>query len=143
MYFPTWFEIKHHCKLTCGSENFTTFLQELSVFQIKKVIEIALKVLQNNEFFALTKNILLDMLGDDDKDLWRIAVNKSCSLRSKRPRHPIENNNFEELIEPSSVSTKCTASPKFLITKINFRAKSFHKMVNLNLSVIHEPSETK
>ena len=72
------------------------------------IVAIALKV-QNNRFFAHTENILLDML-DEDEDLQRMAVNKLCSLRSKAPSYAIENDNFEAgSIEPSSVSTECTA----------------------------------
>jgi len=35
LYFPTWFEIDHYSKLSRGSKNVSTFLKELSVFQIK------------------------------------------------------------------------------------------------------------
>ena len=37
VYFPTWFEIKHYSKLTCGSKTSSTFIKQLSVFQIKKL----------------------------------------------------------------------------------------------------------
>ena len=84
------------------------------------------------------------MFGDDDEDLRRMAVNKLRSLRLKGPSYPIENDNFEEgFIEPSSVSTECTAIQKIFIPKINFRVKSFHKMVDLNLPDIHKPPTTK
>ena len=58
------------------------------------------------------------MRGDDDGDLQRMAVNKLCSLWLKGPRHPIGNDNFEGgSIEPSSVSTECTAIRKLLYQK--------------------------
>ena len=73
-----------------------------------------------------------------------MAVSKWCSLRLKEPSYPNENDNLEGgFIEPSSVSTECTAIRKFFIPKINFTAKSFRKMVNLNLPDIHEPPATK
>ena len=80
------------------------------------------------------------MLGDDDEDLRRMAVNKLCSLRSKGRGDPIDDDNFErEFIESSSVPTTCSAVRKFLIPKINFKAKSFHEMFNLKVSDIFEP----
>ena len=104
-------------------------------------MEIGLKVLQNNGFFAYPENILLD--DDDDEDLRRMAFNKLCSLRSKGRGDPIDDDNLErEFIDPSSVPTTCTAVRKFLIPKINFKAKSFHEMVDLNVSDIFEPPAT-
>ena len=131
VYFPTWF--------MRGSKNLYLF-QRIVSFPNQKVVEIALEVLQNNGFFPHPENILL---GDDDEDLRRTAVNKLCSLRLKEPSYPIENDNHEErFIEPRLVSTECTAVQKFFIPKINLRAKSFHKM-NLNLLDKHEPPATK
>ena len=84
------------------------------------------------------------MLGDDDECLQRIAVNKLCSLQLKGPSYSIVNGNFERgFIEPSLVSKECTITEKFFMPKINFRAKSFHKMVNLNLSDKQNPPATK
>ena len=57
------------------------------------------------DFFAHPNNVLLGMLGDDDEDLRRMAVNMLCSLPLKGPSYLIKNDNLEgELIEPSSVS---------------------------------------
>ena len=124
-------------------KNFFNLSQRIVSFPNQKVVEITFKVLQNNEFFAHPQNILLGMLGDDDDNLQKMAVNKLCSLRFKGPSHPIKNDNCEEgFIEPSSVGTECTAIQKFLIPKINFKANSFHKMVNLNVPDIHEPQAT-
>ena len=36
------------------------------------------------------------MLGNDDEDLQRMAVNKLCSLQLKGPSYPIENDNLKE-----------------------------------------------
>ena len=69
VYFPTWFEIKHYSKLAHGSKNFFNLFQRIAIFSNQKVVETALKVLQNNKFFAHPENILLGMLGDDDEDL--------------------------------------------------------------------------
>ena len=83
------------------------------------------------------------MLGGDDEDLPRTAVNKLCSLRLKGPSYPIEDNNFEgRFIEPRTVLTECTAIRKFLYQKSTLE-QSFHKMVNLNPPDIHEPPVTK
>ena len=143
VYFQTWFEIKHYSKLTCGSKNFFNLFQRIISFPNQKVGEIGLKVLQNNGFFAHPENILLGMLGDDDEDLRRMAVNKLCCLRSKGRGDPIDDNFEREFIDPSSVPTTCTAVRKFLIPKINFKAKSFLEMVNLNVSDIFEPPAIK
>ena len=84
------------------------------------------------------------MLGDDDEDLRKMTVKKLFSVRLKGPRYPIENDDFEGgCIEPSLALTECTAIQTFFIPKINFRAKPFHKMVNLNLPDILEPPATK
>ena len=93
--FPIWFEIKHCSKLTRGPNIFFNLSQKIVSFPSQKVVEIAIKVLQNNGIFAHPENILLGMLGGDDEDLRRIAVNKLCSLRLKGPSYPIEDNNFE------------------------------------------------
>ena len=81
VYFATWFEIKYYSKLTCGSKNLFNLFLRIASFPNQKVVEIALKVFQNNRFFAHPENILLRMLNDDDKNLQRMAVNKKCSLR--------------------------------------------------------------
>ena len=144
MYFATWLEIKHYSKLTRGSKNFFNLSQRIVSFQNQKVVEIALKVLLNNGFLAHPENILLGVFGDNDEDLWRMAVNKLCSLRLKGPNYSIENDNFEGgFIEPSSLSTECTAIQKIFIPKINFKAKSFHKMVNSHFPDLHESPTTK
>ena len=103
----------------CESKNFNLSQRSVS-FPNQKVVEIALKVLQNNGFFAHPENILLAMLVDDDEDLRRMAINNLCSQQSKGPSYPNKNNNFEGFIEPSSVLTECTAIRKILISKINF-----------------------
>ena len=70
------------------------------------------------DFFAHPENTLLGMLGDDDEDVWRMVVNKLCSLQLKRPSYPIDNDNFEGgFIDPGSVLTECTAIEKFLYQK--------------------------
>ena len=45
-------------------------------------------------FCTPLENILLGMLGDDNEDIQRMAINKLCSLQLKGPSHPIENDNL-------------------------------------------------
>ena len=142
MYFPIWFENKHYSKLTRESKNFFNLSQRIVSFPHQKVVEIALKVLQTNRFFAHPENILLGMLGDDE-NFQKIAVKKLCSLRLKGPSYPIKKDNFEGgFFEQVQFRQKCTAIQKCFIPKINFKTKSFHKMVNLNLPDIHKPPAT-
>ena len=75
--------------------------------------------------------------GDDDEDL------QSCvAYHHKDQAIQLKMDNFGGFIEPSSVFTKCTGIHNFFMPKINFTAKSFYKIINLNLPV-HEPPATK
>ena len=119
VYFPAWFEIEHYSKLMCESKNFFNLSQRIVSFPNQKVVKIALKVLRNNGFFANPGSILLGMLGDEDEDLRKMAINKLCCLRLKGPSYRNENDNIEEgFIEQSSISTKYHSYLKIFYTKI-------------------------
>ena len=144
VYFPTWFEIKCNNKLTLGSINFFNLVQRMVNFPNQNVVKIGLDVLQRNGYFAHPENVLVAMLGDDNEDLRRLAVNKIFAIRSKIPNVVIENDNFEGgFIKPVGVFDDSSTIRKFLIPKINFMAKSYHKMVNMNLPDITEPPATR
>ena len=113
-------------------------------FPNQNVVKIGLDVLQRNGYFAHPENVLVAMLGDDNEDLRRLAVNKIFAIRSKIPNVVIENDNFEGgFIKPVGVFDDSSTIQKFLIPKINFMAKSYHKMVNMNLPDITEPPATR
>ena len=83
VYFPNWFEIKNKHRVTNGAKNFLTWFKKFCYFPIKKVTQIALKVLKQNVFFAHQENIFLSMLADDDKMVCHLAVSKILSMRVK------------------------------------------------------------
>ena len=84
------------------------------------------------------------MIGDSSEVVWRSAVKKICAFRSKSQIFLIENDSFKgEFVEPTTNCQESSAIRKFLIPKINFRAISYHKIINLNLSDFTNPPVTK
>ena len=84
------------------------------------------------------------MPDDDEQSLRRIAVDKTGGLRKNETSFPIDNDYFEgRFIGPTSTTAESTVVRKFSIPKFNFRAKSCHKMINLNLPDIYEPPATQ
>ena len=65
------------------TKDFYVMVQRVLLFPNKKVIQIALKVLKRNVFFAHQENIILSMLADDDKIVRHLAVSKILSMRVK------------------------------------------------------------
>ena len=116
-------------------------------FPNKNVQKIALKVLKRNAFFAHHENILLAMLADDDMTVRRLGVNKILSRRGsitnfqigydveEAPGNDDDSDNEVETAFQSSGSVR-----KFQVPKINENAKTYYKLIDLNLSNICEPS---
>ena len=95
IYFPSWFEIKRNHRITNGAENLYNMLQRIIRFPDKSVSDIAFAVVQRNAFFAHPEQVILGMLGNDDEDIRRQAVNKVLSMRGRIPQFKLTNNNFE------------------------------------------------
>ena len=56
-------------------------LRIVTQFPDKQVRDIALKVLRRNAWFAHPEHVIIAMLGDENKPVRDIAVNKIMSLR--------------------------------------------------------------
>ena len=81
IYFPCWFRIKLHNRITEGSKHFFYMLRLISNFANAVVNGVGVKLLQNNAFFAHHENILLAMLGDNDQNIRAMAVDKILQIR--------------------------------------------------------------
>ena len=51
--------------------------------------------MERNAFFAHHKNVYLDMVGDNNKEIRRLAIDKIQALRGKSLQHTIPNGNFK------------------------------------------------
>ena len=65
----------------CGSRNFFNLVQKILQVPNKIVRETALKVVQQNKFFAHQENVLIDMLGDSDEKIQILGVDKVLLIR--------------------------------------------------------------
>lgn len=150
VYFPSWFEIKHINSISDGAKNFYNMIRRVMTFPNSKVQMIALKTLQRNAFFANPENILLGMLGDEDEDTRRIAVNKIHALRGNTITSAVifDSDNFDggaleqsdsEEDEQSDTPASTATVRKFMIPKLNFGAKCYYKLVNMNVLELTEP----
>lgn len=146
VYFPTWFQIKQKHRISDGSKNFYDLLRRIVQFPNDKIKKIALRVIQRNAFFAHPENILLGMLADEDESVRRVAVNRIQVMRGNLASFVIEGQEeFEEgSIEQSEDDEQATgvsnnAVRRFLVPKLNIKAKSYHKLVNLNSPDIQQP----
>ena len=80
IYFPWWFRIKLHNRITEDSKHFFYMLRLISNFSNAVVNDVGVKVLQNNAFFAHHENILLAMLRDNDLNIRAMAVDKILQI---------------------------------------------------------------
>ena len=136
VYFPTWFETKKQNQINHGAKNFFNLVHRIQQFPHSEIRSIASKVVQRNAFFAHPENVLLGMLGDDDEEIRRLAVSKIQGLRGKSLQHSIPNDNFGGGYVENCQNTEDPVSKIniriFQVPIINFNARSFHQMVNLN-----------
>ena len=130
VYLPTWFETKKPNQIIHGAKNFFNLVHRIQQFPHSEIRSIASKVVQRNAFFAHPENVLLGMLGDDDEEIRRLAVNKIQGLRGKSLQHSIPNDNFREGYVENYQNTEDAVSKSniriFQVPIINFNARSFH-----------------
>ena len=147
VYFPTWFEAKKQNQIIHGAKNFFNLVHRIHQFPHSEIRSIASKVVQRNAFFAHPENVLLGMLGDDDEEIRRLAVNKIQGLRGKSLQHSIPNDNFRRGYVENCQNTEDAVSKSniriFQVPIINFNARSFHQMVNLNGKEVNQPPAIK
>ena len=80
-YFSNFFEVEVKSLITDGPRNLFSKLRRVTQFPDKQVRDIALKVLRHNAFFAHPEHVIIAMLGDGNKPVRDIAVDKIMSLR--------------------------------------------------------------
>ena len=99
VYFSTWFDIKRNNKLTYNSKNFFNLIQRITQLSNEEVKHVALQNVQKNAFFAHPENILLAMLGDDNKDVRKQAVSRVQATRetSENLDHNLTSENSKSL----------------------------------------------
>jgi len=83
IYFPTWFNIKNENKITDGAKIFFKLIEGVRQFPTDKLRDISTKVSQRNAYFAHSENAILGMLGEDDENICRRAVDKILELLSE------------------------------------------------------------
>ena len=142
VYFPTWFDIKRNNKLTYGSKNFFNLVQRITQLSNEEVKHVALQNVQKNAFFAQPENILLAMLGDDNKVVRKQAVSRVQAIRetSENLDHNLTSENPKSLDKRDNMYDPCVNVRRFEVPKvINTNAKSFFEMVNLDDSDFRQP----
>ena len=144
VYFSTWFDIKRNNKLTYGSENFFNLVQRITQLSNEEVKRVSLQNVQKNVFFAHPENILLAMLGDDNKDVRKQAVSRVQAIRetSKNLDHNLTSEN-PKLLDKSdefNMYDPCVNVTRFEVPKaINTNAKLFFEIFNLDDSDFRQP----
>ena len=90
-----------------------------------------------NAFFAHLENVLIAMLSDDDKNVCQLAINKVQSTRGN-----VSSISFIAHSEESGTDANSNAQlsiRQFVLPKLSIKAKSYHKLVNLNAKNIEDP----
>jgi len=153
VYFPSWFQIKFHNSISEGAKNYHAIMDRIMKFTDKTTRITALKTLERNSFYAHPENVLLSMLNDEDYEVRSMAINKILASRSGQHTATsfFSNDNFEGGYqiavdeEPRNTSTMPTDNSIRRICRpnLNHKAKSYYKMVDMNLPQMGEPPATK
>ena len=122
-------------------------MQSVKRFPNARVKSIAMRVISYNAYSAHPENVLLCMLGDDDDDVRRIAVNKILNIRGRLPGFQIdddfEGGSVEEDEQPAESTKNQSVGRRFCVPKINLEANVYYRMVNLNSQDVTKPPVTK
>ena len=123
VYFPCYFYIKCHPKVTDGPSNLLKIFNSITKFPNRQVREIALKTAQRNAFFAHSENVLLAMLSDTNSVQNRAtAVRKIIEVR----KNIKDNDKVREFKVPDVIPN----------------AKTIAKMISMRVDDISEPPYT-
>lgn len=122
VYAPTWFRIKAKWKCTDGAPNFHFLLSRVAELSDSDS-DIARRSLQRNCYFSHAENILLAGIVDEDESVRR----KACDIVLAARRRAQE----DQQHIPRVFSTKNIT--------INFLAKSYFDMIDLNSSHVTSP----
>ena len=97
-------------------------------FPNEQVRDIALKGLRRNAFFAHPEHVIIAMLGDENKPVRDIAVDKIMSL------HDALTVGHTDTFEETNCE-KVKAVRKFKVPFINENATLYHQLVDLRLII--------
>ena len=139
VYFPPWFLIKGRGTLIDGTRNLLFVVRAVSHFSNVEMKNIALKVQQNDAFFAHPQLVTLAMLGNEEDDIKNQAVGAVLKLRQQATQSSSDRRKMTEGTTQRHQRNKSVR--KFGIPSINFNAQCYNELVNLNLS--EEPPATK
>ena len=123
LYFPGWFRYRHHSHIQDGSKNFYYLVELARDLPEAADRETAQEVLQRNSFWAHPENIVVSMMGDEDKEVRREAVNWV-----KRAREEFDQENHPR---------------QFFTPQVDFSATSYTKMVDWDSLPCTEPPLTR
>ena len=123
LYFPGWFRYRHHSHIQDGSRNFYYLVELVRDLPEAEDRETAQVVLTRNSFWAHPENIVISMMGDEDKEVRREAVNwvKRARQEFDPAKHPRQ----------------------FFPPPVDFTATSYTKMVDWEQMDCTEPPLTK
>ena len=122
LYFPGWFRYRHHSHIQDGSRNFyylVTLTCDLSEADDRMTAQ---EVLSRNSFWAHPENVTISMMGDEDREVRRQAVNWVKRARAE----------FDPTNHPR----------QFFTPKVDFSATSYTKMVDWDSLPCTEPPLT-
>ena len=136
VYFPSWFDIKRNATISEGSVNYFNMITKIATFPQKTVKSIGLDTLQRNP-----ENVLLSMLSDTNSDVKKAAVRRIQCLRAimepaNQPKINVQKS------QDKNYSSDTIATPNirnFLLPQVNFQARSYHEMTNINTPNITGP----
>ena len=109
-----------------GPRNLFSKLGRVTQFPDKQVRDIALKALRRNACFAHPEHAVIAMLGDENKPVRDIAVDKIMSVRETLTA------GYTDIFEETNCG-EVKAVRKFKVPFINENATSYHQLVDLCL----------
>ena len=133
VYFPSWFDIKRNATISDGSVNYFNMITRIT-FPQRTVKPIGLDTLVRISFFAHPQDVLLSMRSDTNSDVRKAAVSRIQCLRAiMEPANQSKIN--VQKSEDKNDSSDTIPTPnirKFLLPQVNFQARSYHKITNIN-----------
>ena len=131
VYFPSWFLIKSRPTLTDGARNFFFMVRTASQFPKADVKNIALKVLENNAYFAHPEMVTLAMMEDESDTVRDQAVSNILQFRQHATQTRNTNNQKKKANKTTYYRDKSVR--KCVLPPINSNALCNQELVNVSL----------
>ena len=126
VYFPNFFEVEAKNSITDGPRNIFYKIWRVIQFPDNQVRDIALKALRRDVFFAHPEHVIIAMLGNENKPVRGIVVDKIMFLRVT-----LTAGHTDVFKETSCEEVK--AVRKFKVPCMNKNVTSYHQLVDLCL----------